>query len=330
MIIVYIILIMSQPIALIPEDSRLTTFPIARPALWSYYQDATKCYWTVEEISPSLDIQHYETRLTDGERRFIQHVLAFFAASDGIVNLNLAKRFKEDVSILEANYFYDFQIAMENVHANTYSLLLDAIIPDREDRDRLLNAAQTMPVIKKMSAYMFKCMESDAPFADRLLRMACVEGIFFTGCFCAIYWLQNRGLMPALGHSNELIARDEALHTMFALFMYTMIEHDQQLSVARVHAVMTEAVELAKEFIIDALPEGLSEMNAELMIPYIECQADNLMSLIDVPVLYGSKHDFHFMEQINLTNRTNFFERRVSEYAKAQADTSDYTFDADF
>ncbi len=315
---------------LYPEDARLTTLPIFRPAVWEWYKDAYKCFWTVEEISTSMDVTHY-LKLTPGEQHFVKHILAFFAASDGIINLNLAQRFKKDVGMLEAGYFYDFQIAMENVHAHTYALLLDAIIPTKKERDRLMNAVATMPIITKMSDYMFKCIESDAPFAERLLRMACVEGIFFTGCFCAIYWLQNRGLMPALGHSNELIARDEALHTMFAMFLYTMQREDCKLNDDEVAKIVCEAVDLAKEFIREALPSGLSEMNSELMIPYIECQADNLVTLIDIQPIYGSKHDFHFMEQINLTNRTNFFERRVSEYSKAMhADTGDYSIATDF
>lgn len=307
-----------SPIKLYPADSRLTTFPIFRPSLWSYYQDAYKCFWTPEEISVSTDVSHYESKLTQGERHFVKYVLAFFAASDGIVNLNLARRFKKDVKILEAGYFYDYQIMMENIHAHTYSILLDAIIPSKIEKEYLLNAITTMPVIKKMSNYMFRCIDSDEPFAKRLLRMACVEGIFFTGCFCAIYWLQNRGLMPALGHSNELIARDEALHTMFAMFLYTLLDDRFKLTQDEIYAIIREAVELAKEFIREALPNGLSGMNADLMSAYIECQADNLVTLIDLPPIYGSKHDFGFMEQINLKNRTNFFERRVSEYSKVQ------------
>jgi ribonucleotide reductase beta subunit family protein with ferritin-like domain len=319
-----------SPFKLVAADSRLTTLPIVRRPLFDYYQDAYKCFWTVEEISLSKDIEHFETRLTPGEKRFVKHVLAFFAASDGIVNLNLAKRFKKDVGMLEAGYFYDFQIAMENIHAHMYSLLLDTLVSAKE-RDELLNAIHTIPVIKKMADFMFKCIDSDAPFAERLLRMACVEGIFFTGCFCAIYWLQNRGLMPGLGHSNELIARDEALHTMFAMFLYTMIEPEHRLSFDRVKEIVGEAVTLAKAFIADALPNGLAEMNAQLMGDYIECQADNLVTLIDFPVIFGSKHDFHFMEQINLQNRTNFFERRVSEYSKAQSvETTDFEIKTDF
>lgn len=309
----------SSPFKLTPEDARMTTFPIARHSLFAWYVDAAKCYWTVEEISTSTDAIHYETRLDAGERRFVKYVLAFFAAADGIVNLNLAKRFKDDVRMLEAGYFFDFQIMMENVHAHMYSILLVSIIPSKVERDELLNAIVTIPIIAKMSKFASACIESDAPFAERLLRMAAVEGIFFTGCFVAIYWLQNRGLMPALGHSNELIARDEALHTMFAMFLYSMIIPEQQLSQSHVYMVFREAVDIAKEFIIEALPTGLSGMNAALMIPYIECQADNLLTLIDLPPLYGTKHDIAFMEQQNLTNRTNFFERRVSEYSKAQS-----------
>lgn len=322
-----------QPFHLIPEDQRLTTFPIPmrRRGLWKYYEDAYKSFWTTEEISLSKDVEHWETKLTPGQKRFVKYVLAFFAASDGIVNLNLAKRFKKDVKILEAGYFYDFQIMMENMHAHMYSLLLESLIPSKTEREELLNAIHTIPVIKKMGDFMFKCIDSDAPFAERLLRMACVEGVFFTGCFCAIYWLQNQGLMPGLGHSNELIARDEALHTYFAMYVYTLLEADHKLETSRIKEIVHEAVTLAKEFIADALPTGLAEMNAQLMGDYIESQADNLVTLIDCPVIYNAKHDFHFMEQINLQNRTNFFERRVSEYSKAQsAETEDFGTDFDF
>lgn len=306
----------SCPIELIPEDSRLTTFPIARAALFEWYKDSTKCYWTVEEIITATDVAHYAAKLTQEERHFVKHILAFFAASDGIIRINLAERFKKEIPIIEVGYFYDFQIMMENIHAHMYSILLDAIIPSKQERDDLFNALTTMPIITKISEYMFKCIESDASFAERLLRMACIEGIFFTGCFCAIYWLQQRGLMPALGHSNELIARDEALHTIFAMFLYTYILPECKLTHEQVRAIVCEAVDLAKEFIAIALPVGLSEMNSELMSTYIESSADNLISLIDVPPIYGSKHNFHFMDQVNLDNRTNFFERRVSEYSQ--------------
>jgi ribonucleotide reductase beta subunit family protein with ferritin-like domain len=311
-------------------DDRLTTFPIARPAVFKWYEDATKCFWTTSEITTGTDALHYETKLSSDERRFVKYILAFFAASDGIVNLNLAERFKKDINILEVSYFYDFQITMENIHAQTYSMLLNSIIPSQSECKNLLNAIETMPIIKKMSQYMFETIRSTARFAERLLRMACVEGILFTGCFCAIYWLQSDGRMPGFGHSNELIARDEALHTMFAMFLYTML--DEKLPQEHVYQIICEAVNLAKEFIIEALPNGLPGMSAQLMIPYIECQADNLVTLIDLPVLYGSKHSFHFMEQINLANRTNFFERRVSEYAKVQCSDGDgeYPVSMDF
>lgn len=325
--------VLSKPFKLIPEDGRLTTFPIPpeRRGLWKYYEDAYRSFWTVEEVSLSTDALHWGTKLTEGEKRFVKYVLAFFAASDGIVNLNLAKRFKKDIKMLEATYFYDFQIMMENTHAHMYSLLLETIIPNKEEREELLNAIQTIPVIKRMADYMFKCIDSDAPFAERLIRMACVEGVFFTGCFCAIYWLQNRGLMPGLGHSNELIARDEALHTMFAMFVYNMLEEDHKLEGARVQEIVAESVALAKDFISEALPSGLIEMNADMLVDYIQCQADNLVTLIDHPPIYGSKHDFHFMEQINLQNRTNFFERRVSEYSKAAtSDVTGYDINYDF
>jgi ribonucleotide reductase beta subunit family protein with ferritin-like domain len=305
-----------NPIELYPEDSRLTTFPLGRPQLFKWYEHAVKSFWTTSELDLSNDAQDYEFKLSPDEKHFVRYILAFFAASDGIVNLNLAERFRGEVKILEAAYFYNLQMAIEDIHAMTYSLLLDTIIPSPTERLHLLNAIKTMPIISKMSQYMFQCIDSGASFAERLLRMACVEGIFFTGCFCAIYWLQARGLMRGLGQSNELIARDEALHTLFALHIYKMIKPHLQLSIERVHALFREAVELASEFITEALPSGLSGINAGMMISYIKCQADNLATVIDVPVVYNAKHNLVFMEQINLRNRTNFFERKVSEYSK--------------
>lgn len=314
---------------LVPEDNRLTFFPIARPGIFKYYQDALKQYWTVGEICTTTDTIHYQTKLTSGERRSVDFIVAFFAASDGIVNVNIAKRLKKDVKMQDAQYFYNFQISMEDIHAHTYSILLDAIIPRKEDRDRLINAAATVPSVKLMTEYMFKIIDSTEPLPKRLLMTACVEGIFFTGCFCIIYWLQNRGLMPALGHSNELIAKDESLHTYFSMYLYTLVKPQHKLAAAEIRDVFTEAVDIAIEFIKEALPQGMIGMNAELMIDYIKCQADNLASLIDLPVVYGTKHNFHFMDQINMTNRTNFFERRVSEYAKTQS-VDDGTIATDF
>lgn len=314
----------------LPGDERLTTLPLARPNLFKWYEDAVRSFWTPAELPLSEDVMHYKHRLSPQEKHFVKHVLAFFAASDGIVNVNIAKRFKKDVGILEATYFYDMQTTMENIHAHTYSLLLDEIIPDATEKANLLNAIETMPIIKKMSEYMFKIIASDRPFAERVLMMACVEGIFFTGCFCVIYWLQSRGLMPALGQSNELIARDEALHTVFAIVLYDLLEPQHKLSYGRVCEILAEAVGIAKEFIAEALPEGMPEMNAGLMGDYIECQADNILTLLEFPALFGTKNAFHFMDQINLVNRTNYFERRVSEYAKGKVVDDDGCHDENF
>jgi len=319
------------PIKLIPEDSRLTTFPIARPAIFAYYQDAYKSFWTPEEISLSKDVQDFETRLTPAEKHFVERVLAFFAASDGIVNLNLVQRFKKDIPILEVGYFYDFQITIENIHAQTYSILLDTCITDPKRRVELLNAIKTIPIITKMSEYMFECINADAPFAERLLRMACVEGIFFSGCFCAIYWLTSRGLMPGLGLSNELIARDEGLHFTFALFLFELIDPEYRPAREKIQDIVREAVNIAIEFVNDALPVDLPEMNVKLMSKYVESKADDMLTMINTPIIYGSKHEFSFMDQINLTNRTNFFERRVSEYGKVnRAEKTHFEVATDF
>lgn len=319
------------PYDLYPEDSRLVAFPIFRPAMYEFYKDAERCFWTPGEVQTHQDATDFDTKLTAGEQRFVKHVLAFFAASDGIVNLNLVERFKNEVGMLEAGYFYDFQVMMENIHAQMYSIILDVVIVDQREKTRLLNAVDTIPVITRMSDYMFACIRSTEGFATRVLRMACVEGLFFTGCFCAIYWLCRRGIMPGLAHLNELIARDEALHAAFALHLYTIISPEYKLSTQEIHAIFTEAVGVAQEFIADALPSGLTEMNADMMGDYIKCQADNLLVLIDTPPLYNVKHGFGFMEQINLTNRTNFFERMVSEYSKVDAsDQEDFETTDDF
>ncbi len=319
-----------SPIKLFPEDSRLTTFPIFRKDIWQWYETAYRSFWITEEVSLSRDIADFEG-LSSKEQKFIKHILAFFAASDGIVNINLAERFRQEITILEAKYFYDFQIMMENVHAQMYSILLDTLISDTREKEQLLNSVKTIPVIEKMAAYMFECINSQAMFAERLLKMACVEGIFFAGCFCAIYWLQNKGKMPGLAHSNELIARDEGLHTMFALFMYKKIILAQTPSPDRVKKIMIEAVDIAKEFICDALPYELAEMNSNLMSKYIESRADDIMTLVDGDAIYGSPNPFHFMENINLQNKTNFFERRVSEYSKTSiSDKSEFDTNFDF
>lgn len=317
-----------SPIPLIPEDSRLTAYPIGRQATWNYYVKARNSFWVPSEIKFSDDRVHYLTRLNPGERLFVDHVLAFFAASDRIVNINIVERFREDIPILEVQYFYDFQLAMEDIHAETYALQLDTIVPDQADRRRLLDAINTMPVVGLMTKWMFDTIESDLPFAERLLRMACVEGIFFTATFCAIYWLQNRGLMPGMGHANELISKDEALHTEFAIHLYSLCS--EKLPVTSVHKIIGDAVDIAKQFAASSLPTGLAEMNAVLMGKYIECVADNLLVMLDVPIKYGSRNPFPFMEQINFDNRTNFFERRPSEYSKQKSADDDWDAKAEY
>jgi ribonucleotide reductase beta subunit family protein with ferritin-like domain len=305
----------------IPGDDRLTTSPIGRPDIWAIYQRATASFWRPEEIPMSRDKEHFDHKLTEEERRFVKHVLAFFAASDGIVNENLIGCFRAEINILEVRYGYDFQVMMENIHATVYSMQLDTYITDPIEREYLLNAAKNIPVITAMTNYMKKCIASgktgDAPLGERLLRMACVEGIFFTGCFCAIYWLQNRGLMPGFGQANEFIARDEALHTEMALKLYLLIPN--RLPQARITEIFTEAVDIATEFTNDALPKNLKEMNKILMAQYIKYVADNLISMINYQPIFKVENPFGFMEQINLTNRTNFFERRGAEYSRAMA-----------
>lgn len=315
----------------IPEDKRLTTYPIGRADLWDFYKRAQRSYWIPEEVSLSNDRQQYVERLTPGQRRFVDFVLAFFATSDKIVNINLAGRFKQDVSIIEADYFYEFQLAMENIHAEMYSLQIETIIPDVKERIRLLDGIKNIPVIAKMADWMYDTISSDAPFAVRLLRMACVEGIFFSGCFCAIYWLKNQGLMPGLGHANELIARDEGLHTQFALHLFTLVNEASQPSKGEVQRIFRDAVAIAKDFICDALPDNLSEMNAASMGQYIEYVADNLLALIGHDPLFGVKNPFLFMKQLNMENRTNFFERRPSEYSKpTNVDSSGWSISTEF
>ena len=320
-----------SPIELVPGDDRLTTFPIQRELLWKLYKQATKSFWVVEEVNLSVDRNDFARKLSPQEKHFVKLILAFFAASDKIVNINLAKRFKEEIKILEVEYFYDFQMMMENIHAEMYSLLLDTLIESEEEKQHLLNAAQTIPIIKKMTEWMYKWINSSDNFAQRLLGMACVEGIFFSGCFCAIFWLCNRGLMPGLGHSNELISRDEGLHTLFAAILFSMIKEQYKLDTKTCFDIVREAVDIAKEFINEALPINLPEMNSLLMSTYIEFVADNLLNLANLDILYGSAQPFQFMEQINLQNKTNFFERYVSNYQKTpKSDTEVFEISSEF
>lgn len=316
------------PIPFLEGDNRLTTFPIGRQDLWDLYEKAIASYWVPKEVPLTEDANDF-AKLPAGQKHFVKTILAFFAASDGFVKVNLIDRFMKEVDILEVKYFWAFQAMIEDIHAQMYSLLLDAIIADPNERARLLAAVETIPVIAKMTAYMTAATESSSSFGERLLRFACVEGIFFSGCFCAIYWLQQRGLMKGLAHSNELIARDEGLHTIFALKLYMKLA--KRLPTAQVHRIFTEAVAIAGEFINEALRDDLVEMNAKMMLEYIKCQADNLLALIKEPTIYDTTHPFRFMDQINLDNQTNFFERRVSEYSKATTgDTGKFTVNYDF
>jgi ribonucleoside-diphosphate reductase subunit M2 len=303
------------PIATVDEDARLTTFPILHKGIFEFYKEAESLHWGVNEVNLSRDAIDW-VKLSPEQKHCVKFIIAFFASSDKIVNINIVSRFKKDFPILEVEYFYDTQVAMENIHAHMYALLADTIIPDATERKRLLNAIKTIPVITKMSDYMFRCINSNERPASRILRMACVEGIFFTGCFCIIYWLTSHGLMPGLGQSNELIARDEALHTTFPLFLYELFQPEYKLEPAEIYKIFSEAVDIAIEFVRAAVPPGMAEMSPELMIPYVQCCADNLLALIGVAPLYKATHDFHFMEQINYKNRGNFFERKVSEYSK--------------
>jgi len=317
-----------RPIPFLEGDDRLTTFPIGRQDLWDLYEKALASFWVPKEVALADDAADF-AKLPAGQKHFVKLVLAFFAASDGFVKVNLVERFMKEVDILEVKYFWSFQAMIEDVHAQMYSILLDAIISDPSERERLLNAVKTIPVIAKMTAYMTAATESNVSFAERLLRFACVEGIFFSGCFCAIYWLQQRGLMKGLAHSNELIARDEGLHTVFALKLYMKLL--RRLPTERVHKIFAEAVDIAGEFIDEALRDDLVEMNAKMMRDYIKCQADNLLTLIKEPTIYNTTHQFRFMDQINLDNHTNFFERRVSEYSKLTTDnTGKFTVNYDF
>lgn len=306
-----------------PEDARLTTYPIHRGDIWTYFKVAQRSFWTVEEIALDEDKQHYKYKLDESAQRCVKYILAFFAASDGIVNVNLASRFKEDVPILEATYFYDFQIMIEDIHAEMYSLLLDTIIEDADERNTLLNAVSTMPIIASMTKWMFDCISSDKPFAHRLLAMACVEGIFFSSCFCVIYWLQERGLMPGLGQSNVMIARDEGLHTAFALFLYTLLKPDQKLLPTEIYKIFDDAVNIAVEFAKEMMPKNQIKMNMSLMGEYIKYVANNLLSMLELVPLYDVKDcPFTFMAQINMEQKANFFERRGANYSKPKQSQS--------
>jgi ribonucleoside-diphosphate reductase beta chain len=295
------------------------------------YKQAEASFWTAEEIDLSPDLKDWET-LNEGEKHFISHVLAFFAASDGIVNENLAVNFMSEVQLPEAKCFYGFQIMMENIHSETYSLLIDTYIKDNKEKDRLFNALETVPCVATKGQWALRWIESEN-FLERLIAFAAIEGIFFSGSFCSIFWLKKRGLMPGLSFSNELISRDEGLHCDFACLLYTKYIRNK-LPQERVYQIIREAVEIEKEFVTDSLPVDLIGMNAKLMTEYIEFVADRLLQALDCDKMYNATNPFDFMEMISLQGKTNFFEKRVAEYQKSgvmsDKDQNKFTLDEDF
>ena len=311
----------SQELLLAPDDNRFVMFPIKFDDIWKMYKKQMDCFWRAEEIDLSKDLTHWES-LNGDEKHFISMILAFFAASDGIVLENLASRFMNEVQISEARAFYGFQIMMENVHSETYSLLIESYIKNKEEKTKLFNAITNFPCIKKKSDWAQKWIHDNrSSFSTRLVAFACVEGIFFSGAFCSIYWLKKRGLMPGLTFSNELISRDEALHTEFAILLYSKLNKKTEKS--RVYEIIKEAVEIETEFICEALPCKLIGMNSEMMIQYIKFVADRLILQIGYKKIYNVTNPFPWMELISLEGKTNFFERHVSEYSLANKDTSD-------
>ncbi|MFZ2907514.1 MAG: ribonucleotide-diphosphate reductase subunit beta [Cyclobacteriaceae bacterium] len=304
---------LEEPILKENKD-RFVLFPIQKHDIWKFYKQAEASFWTAEEIDLSQDLKDWDA-MNDGERHFIKHVLAFFAASDGIVNENLAEHFVAEVQYTEAKFFYGFQIAIENIHSETYSLLIDTYVKDPKEKDGLFHAIETMDCVKKKAEWALRWIDK-GNFAERLIAFAAVEGIFFSGSFCSIFWLKKRGLMPGLSFSNELISRDEGLHCDFACHLYT--KHVvNKLPEQTVIDVIKDAVEIEKEFVTDALPVNLIGMNAELMRQYIEFVADRLLNELISKKIYGATNPFDFMDMISLRGKTNFFEKRVAEYQKA-------------
>ena len=310
------------------NPGRFVLFPIEHDAMWKMDKQAEASFWTAEEIDLQQDLTDWEN-LNDGERHFVKHVLAFFAASDGIVNENLVLNFMREVQIPEARCFYGFQVAIENIHAEVYSLLIDTYIKKEEEKTFLFNAIETLDCVKKKAGWAMRWIDNAPTFAHRLIAFAAVEGIFFSGSFCSIFWLKKRGLMPGLSFSNELISRDEGLHCDFACLLYSMLEN--KLDQSEVQAIITEAVEFEKEFVSDALPVSLIGMNAEMMCEYIEFVADRLLNSLGNDKVYGTANPFPWMDLISLQGKTNFFEKRVGDYAKAgvMAKREDQVFSLD-
>ncbi len=314
------------------NPNRFVLFPIVHDDIWKFYKKSEASFWTAEEIDLSQDLTDWHNKLNDDERHFVKHVLAFFAASDGIVNENLAENFVSEVQYTEAKFFYGFQIMMENIHSETYSLLIDTYITDPKDKDYLFNAIDTMDCVKKKAEWALRWID-EASFAERLIAFAAVEGIFFSGSFCSIFWLKKRGLMPGLSFSNELISRDEGMHCDFACLLYN--NHIQnKLSNETILTIIKDAVDIEKEFVSDALPVKLIGMNSDLMCQYIEFVADRLLAALGQEKIFNVENPFPWMDMISLQGKTNFFEKRVGDYQKSgvmtDRDKQVFTLDEDF
>jgi ribonucleoside-diphosphate reductase beta chain len=317
------------------NKDRFVIFPIQHHDLWEWYKKQQACIWTAEEIDLHEDLSDWNNRLNDDEKYFIKHILAFFAASDGIVNENLAENFVNEVQYSEAKFFYGFQIMMENIHSETYSLLIDTYVKDEQEKNILFKAIENFPAIKKKADWALRWIESPS-FAERLIAFAAVEGIFFSGSFCSIFWLKKRGLMPGLTFSNELISRDEGMHCDYAVHLHK--NHIvNKVSKARITEIIVDALNIEREFITESLPASLIGMNSKLMTQYLEFVSDRLLVELECEKVYNSSNPFDFMDMISLQGKTNFFEKRVSEYQKAgilnkdkDEDAQKISFDADF
>ena len=315
------------------NKNRFVIFPIKHHDIWEWYKKMEASFWTAEEIDLHQDLNDWNNKLNEDEKYFIKHILAFFAASDGIVNENLAENFVNEVQYAEAKFFYGFQIMMENIHSETYSLLIDTYVKDEAEKNQLFTAIEVFPAIKRKAEWALKWIESDS-FAERLIAFAAVEGIFFSGAFCSIYWLKKRGLMPGLTFSNELISRDEGVHCDFAVHLHN---HHlvNKVPKARIREIIIDALNIEREFVTESLPVSLIGMNATLMTQYLEFVADRLLVELGCDREYNSSNPFDFMDMISLQGKTNFFEKRVAEYQKAGVMNTDseaqkISFDADF
>jgi ribonucleoside-diphosphate reductase beta chain len=309
------------------NPGRFVVFPIEHHDLWKFYKQSEASFWTAEEIDLGQDVSDWENKLNADEQHFVKHVLAFFAASDGIVNENLAINFLNEVQYTEAKFFYGFQIMMENIHSETYSLLIDTLVKDKDEQHFLFNAIDTIPAVKKKADWALKWINSES-FVDRLIAFAAVEGIFFSGSFCSIFWLKKRGLLPGLTFSNELISRDEGMHCDFACHIYN--QHIQnKVKPERIKEIICGALEIEKEFILEALPVRLIGMNSDLMSQYLEFVTDRLLNALGVSKVYNSENPFDFMQNIALQGKTNFFEKRVAEYQKAGVNKTNESEDLD-